>query len=132
MSIAPREQSQLLFVYNADSGLFNTLADIGHKILSPQTYTCELCMLTHGYFSEREAWRVFVESLPLRAQFLHRDQFRQSHPDIEVELPALLLLQREQAEICFDAKALRACKSLDELKHLVRSACALAHEETPG
>ena len=28
----------LLFVYNADSGLFNTMADIGHKLLSPETY----------------------------------------------------------------------------------------------
>ncbi len=27
----------LLFVYNADSGLFNTLGDIGHKLFSPNT-----------------------------------------------------------------------------------------------
>ncbi len=27
----------LLFVYNADSGFFNTLADTGHKLFSPTT-----------------------------------------------------------------------------------------------
>lgn len=25
----------LIFVYNADSGLFNTVTDIAHKVLSP-------------------------------------------------------------------------------------------------
>ena len=81
----------LLFVYNADSGLFNTLADIGHKIFSPSTYQCDLCMLTHGYFRERQEWRDFVEGLPLSCRFLHRDQFRQAFPSIEVPLPAVFL-----------------------------------------
>lgn len=26
---------RLLFVYNADGGFFNTMADIGHKLFSP-------------------------------------------------------------------------------------------------
>lgn len=120
------QQAELVFVYNADSGLFNTLADIGHKIFSPGTYACELCMLTHGYFSEREAWRSFVESLPLRSRFMHRDQFRQAYPGVEVDLPALLLLQKGTPEICLDAKAIRACDNLEALKRLVRCACTQA------
>jgi len=28
---------QLVFVYNADSGMFNTLTDIAHKVFSPKT-----------------------------------------------------------------------------------------------
>ena len=58
-------ENRLLFVYNADSGLFNTMADIGHKIFSPQTYSCLLCALTHGYFRERDEWRRFVDDNPV-------------------------------------------------------------------
>ena len=42
MNARPR----LLFVYNADTGLFNALADSAHKILSPQTYQWVLCEVT--------------------------------------------------------------------------------------
>lgn len=37
-----------IFVCNADSGLFNTMADIGHKIFSAETHACSLCALVHG------------------------------------------------------------------------------------
>jgi hypothetical protein len=42
----------LLFVYNADSGVFNLVTDIAHKIFSPQTYACQLCCITHGNFED--------------------------------------------------------------------------------
>ncbi len=29
---------KIVFVYNANSGLMNTVLDIGHKIISPDTY----------------------------------------------------------------------------------------------
>ena len=81
----------LLFVYNADSGLFNTMADIGHKLLSPETYACDLCALTHGYFSEKRQWREFVESLGPECEFLHRDQFRKCYPQDTTPLPAVFI-----------------------------------------
>jgi hypothetical protein len=40
---------KLLFVYNADSGLFNSIAEAAHKIVSPQTYRCDLCRITYGW-----------------------------------------------------------------------------------
>jgi hypothetical protein len=55
--------TQLIFVYNADSGGLNTLFDIAHKVVSPETYSCSLCMLTHGVLSERTAWKLTAETL---------------------------------------------------------------------
>jgi hypothetical protein len=66
----------LLFVYNADSGVFNLLAAIGHKLLSPSTYKCNLCALTHDTFGAKKEWRKFLESLPFPVEFLHADEFR--------------------------------------------------------
>ena len=82
----------LLFVYNADSGLFNTLGDIGHKLFSPATYPCRLCAITYGVLTERAEWRAFVESLGVPCEFLHRDQFRERFPGVEIALPAVFRL----------------------------------------
>ncbi len=84
----PAPAPSLLFVYNADSGLFNTLADIGHKLFAPDSYPCDLCALTHGYLREKAQWRRFVEELGVPCQFLHRDQFRHRYPDDTTPLPA--------------------------------------------
>lgn len=114
----------LLFVYNADSGLFNTLADIGHKLFSPETYACDLCALTHGYFSEKSQWRAFIERLGMNCEFLHRDQFRQQYPGQLTPLPAVFLVMGNQIQPCIDAEQLRDCKSLEQLEQLVRKRCA--------
>lgn len=65
----------LLFIYNADSGKLRGLFDIGHKIVSPESYSCNLCNLTHGTFTERKEWKRFKESTSLDLVFLHRDEF---------------------------------------------------------
>jgi len=119
----PVGRTRLCFVYNADSGLFNTMADIGHKIFSPQTYACQLCALTHGYFQERAEWRAFVEALEAECEFLHRDEFRQRHPDIEAELPAVFRLDDAQPVVCLGADELRGLGDLDALKRAIESRC---------
>ena len=106
---------ELIFVYNADTGLFNTMADIGHKIFSPQTYKCDLCMLTHGYFSERGEWREFIENLPLGADFLHRDEFHKAYGKHEAGLPALFLDSDGVAELFMSHEEINACGDLQSL-----------------
>lgn len=122
MSTQP-SKTQLIFVYNADSGLFNTMADIGHKIFSPSTYACDLCALTHGYFSERKAWRTFVESLPIDCIFLHKDEFQAQHPAVDVQYPVIFLKTEEQLKVCVSARSLADCKQLDDLQNLITLAC---------
>jgi hypothetical protein len=113
----------LLFVYNADSGLFNTLADIGHKLFSPATYPCRLCAITHGYLSERAEWRAFVDSLGVPCEFLHRDQLRERFPMVSVPLPAVFRLVDGALRLCLDAAALKACADLPALMALIRGSC---------
>ena len=123
---------RLLFVYNADSGLFNILADIGHKLFSPQTYHCDLCMLTHGVLREREAWRDFIETLPVETRFLHRDEFRREYPKVRVKLPAVFVEREGEIRQCLNARALHDCRNLDDLKEAIRLACLSAcKQESP-
>ena len=114
-------KENLLFVYNADSGFFNTLGDIGHKIFSPETYECNLCMMTHGYFSEYKDWRDFVKNLKLDSHFLHRDQFEKKFPSTNISLPAIFLQVGSEIELRGDSTLIEKCKSLDNLKSLIEN-----------
>lgn len=109
----------LVFVYNADSGLVNTLLDIGHKIVSPQTYACNLCAITHSTFSMRDEWKNFVAGLGAPVEFLHRDELAQRHGLRDVKLPAIFLKADDGLEEWITSGEINRCRSLDELKRLV-------------
>lgn len=70
---------KLIFVYNADSGPINAMLDAAHKFVSPQTYQCELCDLTHGILRERDVWLRFRESEQTPMEFLHKDEFLKAY-----------------------------------------------------
>lgn len=112
---------QLLFVYNADGGLFNTVTDIAHKLLAPSTYACRLCALTHGHFTVRAQWVEFLKTLDADCTFLHRDEFyaRFAHPP--VALPAVFAITADGPVRWIDAATLTDCTSLDALKELLRA-----------
>lgn len=120
---------KLVFVYNADSGLFNLVTDIAHKVLSPNTYQCHLCQLAYGYFEIRETWAEFLRSAPFESEFLHRDEFKSRFPEMDIALPAVCVLEAEKLELCLDAASINACKDLPELQSLVLQQCAAATDQ---
>lgn len=85
------ETPTIMMVYNADAGVFNAMSDAFHKAVSPDTYQCSLCVVTHGIVSMRFQWRTFLGSLPLKKKFCHRDDFADDFPGVHVALPAILL-----------------------------------------
>lgn len=114
---------QLIFVYNADSGLFNTVSDIAHKIFSPQTYSCGLCALTHSYFSMRDEWKAFIDSLGVDCQFMHRDEFIAEYKGQNYSWPAVLMKRQEKLNVCLGSADINQCNDLNELKILIRENC---------
>ena len=106
---------KLVFVYNADSGFFNLLADMAHKALSPDTYNCQLCKLTHGHFGMREQWKGYLESLDAELVFLHRDEFLDSYGQHDAALPALFLDCDGLAELFMSEEAINSCENLETL-----------------
>ena len=100
------QKPRLVFVYNADSGLFNAMADAAHKVFSPDTYACNLCKVTYGWMTEKRAWRAFVEQLPMPVGFLHRDELRRDFPALFIALPAVLRRDGAARGLRFDAEGL--------------------------
>jgi len=80
---------KIIFVYNADSGFVSSLLDIGHKAISPETYSCNLCKMTHGVLQERQEWKKFRESSKNELEFLHRDEFEGKYK-LKMEYPVVL------------------------------------------
>lgn len=115
---------KLIFVYNADSGLFNTLTDIAHKLLAPDTYQCQLCAITHSAFHEREEWRSYIESLGVECEFLHRDEFQRSYGENETTaLPAVFLENHGKLQPYVGAREINAAETIDGLKSLLANNC---------
>ena len=114
-----RKTDKVIFVYNADSGLFNLVSDMAHKFLSPDTYNCQLCMLTHGHFGMRDQWHDYLETLDAELEFLHRDEFIKKYPEHKAELPALFLSRDATLEILVSASTILSCSTMDMLIHQV-------------
>lgn len=114
-------RTKLVFTYNADSGLFNTVADIAHKILSPETYSCQLCALTHGYFSIKEDWVGFLETLEADCEFLHRDELLAKYQLKTTNLPTIYYQTSEGGLAMFmDKETIEACPDLATLKQILQ------------
>ncbi len=114
----------ILFVYNADSGLFNTLTDIAHKIFAPETYECNLCAITYGNFAMRAEWKEFLEGLGYGFEFLHRDEFSARYPGLATPLPAVFLKEGDTLEPWITAGEINACSSVADLKTLITARLA--------
>jgi len=111
---------KLLFVYNADAGLFSMVTDFAHKLLKSETYACNLCMLTYGSVKMKKEWKEFVESLHREVVFLHRDEFQKKYPQHkEVLLPAIFRESCDTLDIVVSAEQINETKTVKDLITLV-------------
>ena len=115
------------FVYAVDGGPVATVRDYLHKLLRPASYPCRLCALTFGPLGERPAWTCFRRSLHVTVEFVHRDEFRATHPRSVHALPVILLGPAEGAdEVLARADEIAACATTEDLIDLVRRRLAAA------
>ena len=68
------EDKELIFIYNAKSGLVNEMIDFAHKIVSPGTYDCNLCAMSYGTFTKKKRWSDYINSLPIKSTFRYKDK----------------------------------------------------------
>ncbi len=117
-------KTQLIFVYNADSGMFNSVTDFAHKIVSPATYACNLCALTYGNFSMKNKWKTFIQQLPVEVVFLHKDEFVKEYK-LQTKLPAIFIKENDKLKLFITDKEINNCTSLQQLKDLITTQLSL-------
>jgi len=111
----------LIFVYNANSGALNTALDIAHKLISPSTYQCNLCSLTHGVFSEHEDWKHFREESDDELIFLHKDEFEKAYNHQQDDYPVVFEKTSDGLNIFISANDMRTLNDLPALMAQLRS-----------
>lgn len=82
---------KLVFVYNGDSGLANSLMHYLHKRISPETYPCQLCGVIYDGLSLNKEWLAFVRTLALPTEYQHRDEYVRRYGESSHAWPAVLL-----------------------------------------
>ena len=104
----------LIFVYNAKSSVSNRLFDYAHKIISPTTYSCNLCKLTHSNFGEHIKWKEFKKKLETEIIFLHKDEFEQKH-NKSFDYPIILLEDENKLKPIFNLNKIEKFENTEEL-----------------
>ena len=84
------EHKELIFIYNAKSGFINELVDFAHKIISPETYDCNLFAITFGSFRMEKRWTDYIQSLPINSVFTYQDKLYENKLK-NVKLPSVFL-----------------------------------------
>ena len=108
----------LLFIYNADAGKLHAAIDVAHKLLSPGTYSCNLCQLTHGLLREHRAWAEFKKRAKEELVFYHKDEFEAKY-DFETTYPVILLLDNGELSVHTDTKTINSFTTFEQLiEHL--------------
>lgn len=112
-------KKSIVFVYNADSGFFNTVTDTAHKMLSPNTYECNLCAITYSAFSVKKEWKEYLISLDIPIEFLHRNELKEKYGIADVALPAVFIKSGKTLEVALNSHAINTCKNISDLIKLV-------------
>lgn len=93
---------------------------MAHKVLSPETYQCNLCALTYSAFGMRKSWKQFLPTLGRPLEFLHADELKRRYDISGLPLPAIFEKEHEGLKLLVDAEAINTCRTMDDLKQLVR------------
>lgn len=89
-----------------------------HKIVSPQTYSCNLCNLTHDSFSEKKEWRDFRKNVPLDFLFMYKNEFFKSYPADKfknLKFPVVFEKYTKNLTVVLDAEKLASIQTTKQL-----------------
>ncbi len=114
----------LIFIYNANSGLRNGVMDIAHKLISPSSYECSLCNLTHGIFKEQKLWKSFREGSDIEMEFLHKDEFERQYASkfgYKFTFPVILSAEKNGLQLLVSTEELNGLVKLEELIALLQN-----------
>ena len=79
---------ELVFVCNANPGIWNAFMDSICKVGSPQNYLCSLCKITHDKTGVKKEWNEFINNISIKTTFLHRNEWNQNNNQ---ELPSVFI-----------------------------------------
>jgi len=105
---------EIIFVYNAKSDSINKLIDFAHKIVSPSTYSCSLCTLTHHDFGARSEWKSFLNNPSYSVSVFYKNEFEKNFKK-SFDYPVVLKKEESEFTIILDKDKIAGMENLSDL-----------------
>ena len=115
---------KLQFIYNAETGFFNKLTDFAHKALSPETYACNLCALTHSTFTMKQEWANYLKRLPLEVEFIYKNEWK--FAPLHAQYPLIALQTNNDMQVLIEAAELNSFTTLKQLEQALDKTLQIA------
>lgn len=82
-------------------------------------------MITYGNLGMKRQWKEFVESLPNKKTFLHKNELLEKYPHTKsIKLPAVFALHNAQLNLLITAKEINSVSEISSLIDLVKNKLA--------
>ena len=117
-ALCGEDESELIFVYNAKSGMVNEFLDLAHKIVSPSTYNCNLCAISYGNFTMKKKWSDYISSLPVRSTFTYKDKVSE-YGFNNIELPSIIFRNGSRSKVIISSEEINEFKKIDQLINIL-------------
>ena len=112
------DETELIFIYNAKSGIVNEFLDFAHKIISPSTYNCNLCAISYGNFTMKKKWSDYISSLLVKSTFTYKDKVSEYGYN-NIELPSIIFRNGSKSKVIISSEEINKLKKIDQLINLI-------------
>lgn len=107
---------KLIFIYNANHGMFAGISGAVTKIFTPNNVECNLCQATYGVVSIKNDWKGYLDSLPNKKVFLHKDELDGKYKKLkDYPLPVILSEESGKIEVLVNKEELDSIKESKDL-----------------
>ncbi len=117
-ALCRENESELIFIYNAKSGLVNQFLDFSQKIVSPSTYNCNLFAISYGNFLMKKKWSNYISSLPVKSTFTYKDKVSKYGYD-NIELPSIIFRNDSRSGVIISNDKINNLKNIEQLIELL-------------
>lgn len=115
-----QDTTTILFVYNLDSGVLQSLHDYSSGKMAGSGATSPLSALTHSPVGMKKEWKRFLKELSIPSRSLDRDEFIAEFGHRSVTFPIVLLKQGPELKILVNSDEIKACRELGDLIALLK------------
>ena len=117
-TLCGEDESELIFIYNAKSGIVNDFLDFAHKIVSPSTYNCNLCAISYGNFTMKKKWSDYIRSLPVSSTFTYKDKVSEYGYN-NIELTLIIFRNGSRSKVIISSEEINKLKKIDQLINIL-------------
>ena len=111
------EKTQLIFIYNANSGVVAGIKDSVQKIKTGKS-KCSLCTATWSAFNVKSSWRAKEKQIKVPFVYYHRDDMPEDISNFveeqKVLLPVVLIKENDKLRILIPSDRLDRCVGNDD------------------